>query len=912
MMSSHQRLVSSSFGSSSSSLCGGGGPHGMRRSSSSSSRPRRFHARHSRTCAQLTEIGEKLDPARVAWLGDKLGEGSYGVVYEGELSGPTQRVVLKRVRPRVEWAEEFAEMERKLNAYVSKAAPGSCAPYLGSIEVPQNYVGNAPGTRLLRPGTWLVWQHEGTETLETIIGKPRNKALVELAKALDCDDELAAARTAFRQLVQSVQRLHIAGLVHRDVKPANIVLATNHRQLRLVDLGAACDLRMGTNFVPQEAVLDIMYSPPEKFVVPPETELDFSAAPGGRVGASALLSPLVWRRFEPGLFDSWSLGITLMQVCIPKLRTPRGLKAFNQELKNAGYELSRWRETYGERLTEKETWVLDAEGAMGWDLVEKLITPRLRPSSSLDSSDLEGSIYEVMGEAAIYRDAGPQRMSVDAALQHPFLAGASRSSSPSTLAYADKSPIRSSESKGSGEGTGVMGLFGFLTGGTGADRVRSDPPVERRKSGGSGWVGGGRADSSAARNGGGGSTGASAEEVELPDEGTRVSGADLKKANQRCDASNPPRRGERVAVLRTNGQWQHAKAMAGAPWGFVRLSLGVVDETNLLVKDIAAEDLASSVRRWVDGMPPVPAPPRRSARRGGQGDNLWNLAVDLLNLERRVGTARGTARKLAEKKVNEDTSSVEPAAAEAQLTELQSQLANLAQGLMESVTGTSGEKVKTRSAASSDKPAVQAVKLAEKPEPKKVEPVTEVEVVGAPEPVDDLERGARDAVVGAVRTVGAFGGLAARVVSDVLTEAFGGDVKDAKSEEEEPETIRATAERKSTGEDVQDVQEEQEEGNEEYGRMRAKLRLLEEQVQMLESQMETMASPGKSDDPPSSSSSSSSSSTVASAGWVNEVANEVVEQEEEATASTALAEKQEEETTATAAEEEEETTAAQS
>ena len=40
-------------------------------------------------------------------------------------------------------------------------------------------------------------------------------------------------------------------------------------------------------------------------------------------------------------------------------------------------------------------------------------------------------------------------------------------------------------------------------------------------------------------------------------------------------------------------------------------------------------------------------------------------------------------------------------------------------------------------------------------------------MVGAPEPVDDLERGARDAVVGAVRTVGAFGGLAARVVSDV-------------------------------------------------------------------------------------------------------------------------------------------------
>ena len=46
------------------------------------------------------------------------------------------------------------------------------------------------------------------------------------------------------------QALHNAGLVHRDVKPLNLILSEGERRFKLIDLGAAADLRNGTNYVP--------------------------------------------------------------------------------------------------------------------------------------------------------------------------------------------------------------------------------------------------------------------------------------------------------------------------------------------------------------------------------------------------------------------------------------------------------------------------------------------------------------------------------------------------------------------------------------------------------------------------------------------------------------------------------------
>ncbi len=62
----------------------------------------------------------------------------------------------------------------------------------------------------------------------------------------------------------ALQALHAAGLVHRDVKPMNIIFAEDEKRFKLIDLGACADLRSGTNYIPDESILDPTYCPPEQ------------------------------------------------------------------------------------------------------------------------------------------------------------------------------------------------------------------------------------------------------------------------------------------------------------------------------------------------------------------------------------------------------------------------------------------------------------------------------------------------------------------------------------------------------------------------------------------------------------------------------------------------------------------------
>lgn len=72
-----------------------------------------------------------------------------------------------------------------------------------------------------------------------------------------------------RQILQNLGDIHNTGIVHRDIKPQNMILSK--KGIKMIDLGAAADLRIGINYVPNEYLLDPRYAPPEQYIMSPLT-----------------------------------------------------------------------------------------------------------------------------------------------------------------------------------------------------------------------------------------------------------------------------------------------------------------------------------------------------------------------------------------------------------------------------------------------------------------------------------------------------------------------------------------------------------------------------------------------------------------------------------------------------------------
>lgn len=324
-------------------------------------------------------------------VGDKLGEGSFGIVYSGLIVPKNvsveeivpkkgrrrkaldmddrfkEKVVLKQVKVGVQGAEEFGDYEEWFNYRLSRAAPETCAEFLGS------FVADKTNSQFIKGGKWLVWKFEGDRTLGDYMKErsfPLNIESVMFGRVLQGVESVKRnaliIKQIMRQIITSLKKIHDTGIVHRDVKPANIVV-TKRGQIKLIDFGAATDLRIGKNYVPNRGLLDPDYCPPELYVLPEETP----SPPPEPI--AALLSPILWQLNSPDLFDMYSAGIVLLQMAIPSLRSTTYLKNFNSELKAVEYDLNKWREKT--RLKPDFT-ILDLESGRGWDLATKLISER--------------------------------------------------------------------------------------------------------------------------------------------------------------------------------------------------------------------------------------------------------------------------------------------------------------------------------------------------------------------------------------------------------------------------------------------------------------------------------------------------------------------------------------------------------
>ncbi|KAI3884047.1 hypothetical protein MKW92_001988 [Papaver armeniacum] len=307
-------------------------------------------------------------------LGKKLGEGAFGVVYRVSLA---EKPALKEGDLVLKKATEYGAVEIWMNERVRRACASSCADFLyGFLESSSKKGGEY----------WLVWRFEGEATLQDLMLSkefPYNVEKMILGKIQDEPKGLVREnriiQTIMRQLLFALDGLHSTGIVHRDIKPQNIIFSEGSRTFKIIDLGAAADLRVGINYIPKEFLLDPRYAAPEQYIMSTQTP----SAPSAPVATA--LSPVLWQMNLPDRFDIYSTGLIYLQMAFPSLRTDSGLIQFNRQLKRCGYDLIEWRKTVEPRANtelRKGFELLDLDGGIGWELLTSMIRYKARKRTS--------------------------------------------------------------------------------------------------------------------------------------------------------------------------------------------------------------------------------------------------------------------------------------------------------------------------------------------------------------------------------------------------------------------------------------------------------------------------------------------------------------------------------------------------
>jgi serine/threonine-protein kinase len=182
-------------------------------------------------------IGSVLAGYRIEGL---AGEGGMGRVYRATQMGLNRQVALKLIMPELATEPDFrARFERESRLTASIEHPNV---------IPVYEAGDAEG-QLFIAMRWV----EGTDMRSVILTEGR----LEPERAIGIVEQVAAALDA----------AHSGGLVHRDVKPANVMLTTAHGQehVYLTDFGLTKRAGSGTALTRTGAFVGTPdYMPPEQ------------------------------------------------------------------------------------------------------------------------------------------------------------------------------------------------------------------------------------------------------------------------------------------------------------------------------------------------------------------------------------------------------------------------------------------------------------------------------------------------------------------------------------------------------------------------------------------------------------------------------------------------------------------------
>lgn len=229
--------------------------------------------------------------------------GSFGEVFIGTLNGKDQ-VILKRARQSAK-AQQLLRIERKINERLDErntSNPAHWPKYLGTHDV--------------KSRTYLVWRRirNGITLDEYLFRKPLTSLCARLC-VLSPPTGLRHAlfRAVTKEVLQALDAIHERGVVHRDVKPENIVLGSS-QGMRLIDFGSAANTR---------AIF---------WRRGPHTQDPLFAAPEQRADARM-----------PDRFDVFSVAVIGVAALVPGFESESRLREFRQRLQMASFDLYAWR-----------------------------------------------------------------------------------------------------------------------------------------------------------------------------------------------------------------------------------------------------------------------------------------------------------------------------------------------------------------------------------------------------------------------------------------------------------------------------------------------------------------------------------------------------------------------------------------
>ena len=191
----------------------------------------------------LAFLAPPIDPDEIGWLAHYrvlkvLGQGGMGIVFHAEDTQLQRPVALKVIRPEI--GQSLSNRQRFLREARAMAQVRS------DHVVTVYQVGQADDVCYL--------------AMELLEGEPLDRWL-ELVVTPPLDEALRVCR----EIALALAAAHARGLVHRDVKPANVWLETPTRRVKLLDFGLARPQTDDVNLTnPGMVVGTPMYMAPEQ------------------------------------------------------------------------------------------------------------------------------------------------------------------------------------------------------------------------------------------------------------------------------------------------------------------------------------------------------------------------------------------------------------------------------------------------------------------------------------------------------------------------------------------------------------------------------------------------------------------------------------------------------------------------